>query len=146
MGQEKKDKKGFLSYFLKNNDKKRIDKPVSNKKNRLIVKNENEDFINFLEGNDQKKEPVSNKGLTEAPSGQRFFVFEGPSVKSLDDLSYYLGTMTERQIRHHVTEDKNDFASWVRDVLKQDKLANDLEKTKNREEMINILNNFLNSK
>lgn len=129
MSQKRKNKKGFWSSFFKNGD---VD--------------ESEDFINLLEGSESKKIPVDFGGLMEAPSGQRFFIFEGPSLKSLQDLNYYLTTMTDRQINHHISEERNDFASWVRDVLKQNKLASDFEKTRSREEMLKVLNSFLNSK
>ena len=89
---------------------------------------------------------IEPKKEIEISPDKYFYVFGGgPSVKGLQDLHYYLGTITERQFWHHVGEGKNDFANWVRDVLKENRLAIELCKTEVREEMIDIIKKFLDS-
>ncbi|MGM0628934.1 MAG: hypothetical protein ACQESA_00725 [Patescibacteria group bacterium] len=81
-----------------------------------------------------------------APAEHYFFVHNGPTLKDLYDLEYYLGTITEDQLRHHVKEDDNDFANWVRGVFKEENLAAELERAKDRDTMCSILSSFLNSR
>ncbi|MGM0482260.1 MAG: hypothetical protein ACQEP6_00130 [Patescibacteria group bacterium] len=80
----------------------------------------------------------------KAPAESYFFVHDGPTLKDLYDLEYYLGTITENQFRHHVREDGNDFANWVRGVFKEEGLASELERAGDRDSMCSILSNFLN--
>jgi len=47
--------------------------------------------------------------------------------------------MTEDSYRHHVTPLKNDFSTWVRDVVGDDKLANDLARCTNRTEAVKVV-------
>ena len=128
MSQKRKNKKGFWSSFFGNE------------------KDDSGDLIDILEGKEPRRMYADRGGLMEAPSGQRFFIFEGPSFKCVRDLRYYLESMTERQIRHHVVEGRNDFAAWVGEVLKQDELAFDLGRSKSRREMLEVLDNFLSQR
>ncbi|MFP4539338.1 MAG: hypothetical protein ACLFNN_00185 [Candidatus Paceibacterota bacterium] len=112
---------------------------------------EQEDLINedTEEGSKEKKiTPVRADAdeLPKAPQGQRFFIHEGPSLGDLYDLHYYLDTITENQLNHHVNEDRNDFACWVRDVLGERELASKLEAASGREEMRDILSVYINLK
>ncbi len=83
------------------------------------------------------------EALTEAPAGQYFVIHNGPTLKDLWDLEYYLGTMTKKQFDHHTADGRNDFASWVRDVLKEGEIAYELEKVRGRKEMYDVLAKFL---
>ncbi len=81
----------------------------------------------------------------EVTSDKFFYVYDGgPKIKNLEDLLYYLGTITERQFNHHVRDGANDFANWVNDVLEEDWLAIELQKSETREEMITSVKSFLN--
>lgn len=107
-----------------------------------------EDDKNSIEEKERKVIPVQNglRELPEAPAGSYFFVHNGSTLKNLHDLEYYLGTMTGAQFNHHVADGRNDFASWVKDVLGEKTLALQLEKAKDRESMQEILVHFLNLK
>lgn len=56
-----------------------------------------------------------------------FRVRDGNQLRNLKDLHDCFEGMDENTFDHHVNEERNDFSSWVRDVLDDDKLANDLE-------------------
>ncbi len=93
---------------------------------------------------ESEKEEMGN--LYQAPADQYFYINNGPTLKNLYDLEYYLGTMTNDQFNYHTADDKNDFASWVRNVIKEEKLAVELENTRDRKEMYDILARFLSLK
>lgn len=44
-------------------------------------------------------------------------------MKNLRELADALENMPDDIFRFHVNEMKNDFAAWIRDVIKEDKLA-----------------------
>jgi len=47
--------------------------------------------------------------------------------------------MTTANFCHHVTEEKNDFARWAREVLGDEKLGNDLSKAPSQKEAAAIV-------
>jgi len=57
---------------------------------------------------------------------QYFRVKDGRIVKSLKDLVDVLNQIDDETFYHHVNVEKNDFANWVRDVLQDLYLANQL--------------------
>jgi hypothetical protein len=68
-----------------------------------------------------------------------FYLNNGNIIKNLFELNNSLKTIDEETFKHHVTENRNDFSVWIRDVLKDDRLANSISKVITREEMIRIL-------
>lgn len=71
------------------------------------------------------------KVLSEVHPEKEFKLHLGASIKSLYELSEALDIMNEASFKHHVTEHKNDFANWIRDVLEDKRLAHQIEKKKN---------------
>ncbi len=45
--------------------------------------------------------------------GEPFHIYNGPSVRNLQELIDYLPAMTDEQFEHHVHGETNDFATWV---------------------------------
>lgn len=137
----------------KDEDEKILDVLEGKNKKNIPVQSDSEDLpeVKDNKSEDSDKEnkkvipvKVDSKDLPEAPVGSYFFVHNGSTLKNLHDLEYYLGTMTKGQFNHHTSDGRNDFASWVRDVLGEKRLALQLEKAKDREGMQKILANFLN--
>jgi hypothetical protein len=64
-----------------------------------------------------------------------FTLRDGTKLHSLKDLYGYLSTMSDADFSHHVTEHKNDFASWVEHSHKDKSLAQALRHAKSKEEM-----------
>lgn len=83
--------------------------------------------------------------LCDAAPEQCFWVSNGPILKNIEELANVLPDMAEDTFRHHVNSDKNDFSNWVRDVIGDQKLANDLLSSKNRDSTLNKVRNRLNS-
>jgi len=74
--------------------------------------------------------------LSDTSGDKCFFCHDGCVVKNLHQLSECLDHIREDSYRHHVTQQKNDFSNWVRDVLGDDKLANDLARCTNHAEAV----------
>jgi hypothetical protein len=72
--------------------------------------------------------------LRSVPDVQRFYCHDGDILNNIYDLKATLGKMHSPAYHHHVTEEKNDFARWVREVLGDDKLAGDLAKCADQKE------------
>ena len=70
---------------------------------------------------------------------KRFFCHDGYVIKNLDELAKYLNRMTEEVFQYHVNSEKNDFSNWIRDVIGDTKLADELRKADNPLESSKIL-------
>jgi len=68
-----------------------------------------------------------------------FYLNNGNIIKNLFELNNALKTIDEETFRYHVNENRNDFSAWIRDVLKDDRLANSVSKAITREDIIRIL-------
>lgn len=58
-----------------------------------------------------------------AEEWQAFWCNHGVIARNLSELSSSLASMTQEQFAHHVNAEKNDFASWVEQVLGDAALA-----------------------
>lgn len=83
--------------------------------------------------------------LCDVAPEQCFWVNNGSILKNIEELANALPDMAEEVFRHHVNSDKNDFSNWVKDVIGDQKLANDLLSSKNRDSTLNKVRNRLNS-
>ena len=83
--------------------------------------------------------------LCDAAPEQCFWINNGPILKNIEELTNALPGMAEDTFRHHVNNEKNDFSSWVRDVIGDQKLANELASSKNRDSALKKIRNRLNS-
>ncbi|RME31381.1 hypothetical protein D6789_02920 [Candidatus Woesearchaeota archaeon] len=80
--------------------------------------------------------------MTVSDPTHRFFVHGGGELSSLDDLFTELQTMEQHVFAHHVNEERNDFATWVRDVFGDRLLARQIELAKDKDELCKLL--FIN--
>jgi len=77
-----------------------------------------------------KEKKIEKKDiLKDANSDHYFFVNDGTVLKNVLDLSKQLDKMSEEVFRYHVNDMKNDFASWIKEIFKEEKLAEELLKT-----------------
>jgi len=74
--------------------------------------------------------------LKDADSKESFWVNNGPVVRNVYELVSALKNMDDAKFAHHVHDDKNDFSDWVRNVLKDIKLADSLLKEKDKDSAI----------
>ena len=66
--------------------------------------------------------------FVNAPEDKRFVLADGRVLKNVKELSDALEHMGDDVFRTHVNNGKNDFSSWVRDVLNEQELADDMLK------------------
>jgi hypothetical protein len=75
---------------------------------------------------------VAGNRLADVPDDVAFSCYDGKILRNLGELENALTGMEEETFSHHVTESKNDFSRWVRDIISDEKLAKDLEKSSSR--------------
>jgi hypothetical protein len=68
----------------------------------------------------------SKKMLGDVPEDKRFLCNDGLVLKNLRELETALKKMSADTYHHHVGDSKNDFSSWIKDVVGDDKLADAL--------------------
>jgi hypothetical protein len=79
----------------------------------------------------------------ELPFERRFHFRDGTSVSTLEELKEKLERINYQEFYHHVNTQKNDFASWIRHILKEEPIADDLLKVTSIVETVEILNDHL---
>ena len=61
---------------------------------------------------------------------------DGCSIRNLKELQVTLADMADDVFAYHSNPDKSDFSNWVRDIIGDEKLADDLSKAKNRSQAL----------
>lgn len=87
--------------------------------------------------------------LGDVPQGKQFYCHDGRVLKNLSELAAALNEMSKETFGYHSNTNKADFSNWVREVIGDDKLARDLQKTNNQTRAARAVTNriiFLQSK
>ena len=74
----------------------------------------------------------SKRYLGNIAPEQCFWVNNGPVLKNLEELANAIPQMSDETFNHHVNNEKNDFSNWIKDVIGDVNLANDLLSSKNK--------------
>ena len=74
--------------------------------------------------------------LADASPEQCFWVNNGPIIRNLSEMANALACMKDEIFSHHVNKEKNDFGNWVRDVLKDEELANNITSVRSKEKIL----------
>ena len=69
-----------------------------------------------------------SKLLPSCQSDKRFYVCDGTHYSNYYEFFNGLKTMEEKTFIYHANENKNDFASWVRNVFEDHRLAKEIAK------------------
>jgi hypothetical protein len=78
---------------------------------------------------------MSKRFLEPVEDGKEFYCRDGNTFRSLKELAQALENMNPEIFSHHVNEERNDFATWIRDVIGDAVLANRIKRTKNQNKM-----------
>ncbi len=70
--------------------------------------------------------------LANVPEEYVFRCYTGHIMSNMKELGDELKTMSDESYAFHVNAEKNDFTNWVRDIIKDERLAKDLLKAPNR--------------
>ena len=73
------------------------------------------------------------------PTEKYFFVHNGPACGDLSELMQAIKQMSDDSFYHHVTPDKNDFATWINDCFGEHLLARRLGRLKARADILKTL-------
>lgn len=71
-----------------------------------------------------------------------FWLRSGGRISSINELASAVPTLSEEDFSHHV-ERVNDFACWVRNVFREEQLADRLENCQSREDLQTVLFNHI---
>lgn len=75
-----------------------------------------------------------------------FVLVNGQRLKNVKELADVMGKIEDFVFEHHVTEDRNDFANWLRDVFKDIDLAKEVSGCKNKENIQLVLYRHISHK
>ena len=78
------------------------------------------------------KVPDAKKLLSDVPADKLFWNKDGQVFKNLKELERGLANMNDEAFLYHANDQKNDFSKWVKDVVGDDKLAQDLMRARTR--------------
>lgn len=102
------------------------------------------------EKNTKPKESPKSKKTGKDDSGKDvkpdcyFLVVDGSTIKNLLELADALRTMSDDVFYYHVTNDRNDFSNWIRDVFEEKELAEELSKLHSKmEAQVAVLRHLL---
>ncbi len=84
----------------------------------------------------EKSEKPQN--VTRIPPEHYFNLANGQVLKDLTELKNALKTMDENTFSHHVNENRNDFANWVKDVIKDENLAEQISHARTKEDILKL--------
>ncbi len=68
----------------------------------------------------------AKKWLADVPEEYVFWCCDGRTMRSMQELAEALNTMPDEVFACHANQQKNDFSTWVCDVIRDDTLAADL--------------------
>ena len=70
--------------------------------------------------------------LADVPEQNWFWCHDGNQLKNMAELEMALKQMSDETFRYHLNQNKNDFSTWVRDVIGDEELASDLQDSSTR--------------
>ncbi len=70
--------------------------------------------------------------MADVPNEYVFRCHNGLILQGMRELGNALNSTADETYVFHANSEKNDFSNWVKDIIKDDMLAKDLQKAKNR--------------
>lgn len=78
---------------------------------------------------------ITKSMLNDVSDEHAFWCCDGVIIKNLEGLYSALKHMSQRTFHYHVNHEKNDFSKWVKEVVGDNTLARQLDKTATRASM-----------
>ncbi|MFH1073007.1 MAG: hypothetical protein V1743_06275 [Nanoarchaeota archaeon] len=73
--------------------------------------------------------------LADCPEENKFFLRNGRTVQNMEELAMEFNSMDHETFTHHVNAEKNDFHAWIKDTIKDESLAENIQLLKDKNEM-----------
>ncbi|MCK5476034.1 MAG: hypothetical protein KAI71_05660 [Candidatus Pacebacteria bacterium] len=89
------------------------------------------------------KRKTKKNDLVNAQDDQCFWVCNGSVLRNIKDLKDSLSKMDKETFLNHVNKEKNDFATWVKEILEDETLSKKISKNKTVKTMIKTINDRL---
>ena len=77
--------------------------------------------------------------LADVPKKYVFRCCDGQILRNMKEFGDAFNTMTHETYVFHANTEKNDFANWARDIIKDKMLAKDLQKAPNRAQVAKLI-------
>jgi hypothetical protein len=74
----------------------------------------------------------ADKALAKVPEEYVFWCHDGRTFRDMKELAEGLVALSDDIFAYHVNSERNDFSKWVKDVIRDEKLASDLATATNR--------------
>jgi len=81
-----------------------------------------------------------NQKLEDVHPDETFKTNNGQEIKNLKQLMHVLSEISQSSFDHHVNDDSNDFANWIRHSVKDPELADMVQASKDFEKTKEIIN------
>ncbi len=92
-----------------------------------------------------KKKTEKKHAPLNAKPEHYFILITGVPLKNLKELSNALENMNEWVFSHHVNDTRNDFSIWVKDILGETELSEEIRPMRNTRELeAKILKHLVN--
>ena len=78
---------------------------------------------------------ITKSVLNDVSDEHAFWCCDGVIIKNLEGLHNALRNMSNETFHHHINHDKNDFSTWVKEVVGDNSLARQLKKAATRSSM-----------
>lgn len=83
----------------------------------------------------KKKAAAKRTAIPQAPPENYFVLLDGKAFASYKELADALEEMEDHVFNHHVNWERNDFAHWIADSLKDMELAEKVRKASGKNHM-----------
>ncbi len=87
---------------------------------------------------------IARRILADVPDEKRFWLADGRYLKNLAELQLALAQMSPETFRTHSNWEKTDFSNWVKDVMGDEDLTADLQKSESQEQAAMVVAERLN--
>jgi hypothetical protein len=81
-----------------------------------------------------KRDRQNSKFLEKVPAAYVFYCHDGIVFTDVNELAAGLATMSDETFAYHSNPEKQDFSNWVRDIIGDEQLANNLAWSTSREQ------------
>ena len=81
---------------------------------------------------DPRLKQEAEKFLAKVPEENVFWCHDSRIFRDMKDLADGLNAMSDETFAYHSNEEKKDFSNWVKDVIGDEKLAQDLARAPSR--------------